>query len=74
MRYSDLLMKILLKNATVLDPSSPFHSNHQDILINSGVITQIANKIKLDKIYFEYILRYLIDMSNNILLDQRLSH
>ena len=42
-------MKILLKNATVLDPSSPFHSNHQDILINSGVITQIANKIKSDK-------------------------
>ena len=42
-------MKILLKNATVLDPSSPFHSNHQDILINSGVITQIADKIKSDK-------------------------
>ena len=49
MYNSDLLMKILLKNATVLDPSSPFHSNHQDILINSGVITQIANKIKSDK-------------------------
>ena len=49
MYYSDLLMKILLKNATVPDPSSPFHSNHQDILINSGVITQIANKIKSDK-------------------------
>ena len=42
-------MKILLKNAIVLNPHSPFHSSQQDILIESGVITQIAKNIKGDK-------------------------
>ena len=42
-------MKILLKNATILNPQSPFHSSHQDILIEMGVIAQIANNIKSDK-------------------------
>ena len=41
-------MKILLKNAIVLNPLSPFHSSQHDILIESGVITQIANNIKGD--------------------------
>lgn len=42
-------MKILLKNATILNPQSPFHSSDQDILIESGVIVQISEKIKSDK-------------------------
>ena len=42
-------MKILLKNAIVLNPHSPFHSSQQDILIESGVITQIAKDITGDK-------------------------
>ena len=41
-------MKILLKNAIVLNPLSPFHSSQHDILIESGLITQIANNIKGD--------------------------
>jgi dihydroorotase len=41
-------MNILLKNATILNPQSPFHSSNQDILISSGVITKIAKKIKSD--------------------------
>ena len=41
-------MKILLKNATILNPQSPFHSSQQDILIESGVITQVSDEIKID--------------------------
>ena len=41
-------MKILLKNATILNPQSPFHSSQQDILIESGVITQVSDEIKAD--------------------------
>jgi len=42
-------MKILLKNATLLNPQSPFHSSRQDILIVNGTITEIADQIKTDK-------------------------
>jgi dihydroorotase len=42
-------MKILLKNATLLDPQSTFHSSRQDILIVDGTITQIADHIVADK-------------------------
>lgn len=42
-------MKILLKNATVLNPQSPHHSSHQDILIKSGIIAEIADNIRADK-------------------------
>jgi dihydroorotase len=35
-------MKILLKNATILDPSSPFHSSTQDLLIQDGKIAKIS--------------------------------
>jgi len=38
-------MKILLKNATILDPSSPFHSTSQDLLIQNGEIAKISNDI-----------------------------
>ena len=38
-------MKILLKNATILDPSSSFHSTKQDILIKDGEIANISQDI-----------------------------
>ena len=38
-------MKILLKNATILDPSSPFHSSRQDILIKDSDIANISQHI-----------------------------
>ena len=38
-------MKILLKNATILDPSSPFHSTSQDLLIQNVEIAKISNDI-----------------------------
>ena len=38
-------MKILLKNATILDPSSIFHSSKQDLLIKDGEIAFIGEHI-----------------------------
>ena len=38
-------MKILLKNATILDPSSTFHSSKQDLLIKDGEIAIIGEHI-----------------------------
>ena len=38
-------MKILLKNATILDPSSTFHSSKQDLLIKDGEIANISQDI-----------------------------
>ena len=42
-------MKILLKNATVLNPQSTHHSTEQDILIIAGVIAEIADNINVDR-------------------------
>lgn len=42
-------MKILLKNATVLNPQSTHHSTQQDILIIAGVIAEIADNINADR-------------------------
>ncbi len=42
-------MKILLKNATVLNPQSSHHSSRRDILISAGIIVQISETIKADK-------------------------
>jgi len=39
-------MNLLLKSATIIDNSSPFHLQKKDILIENGVITKIANTIK----------------------------
>ncbi|MBL7748228.1 MAG: dihydroorotase, partial [Chitinophagaceae bacterium] len=36
---------ILIKQATIVDPSSPFHGQVTDILIENGAITRIANGI-----------------------------
>jgi dihydroorotase len=41
-------MKILIKQTTVVDPSSPFHGQSQDILIENGKITDIASSITVD--------------------------
>ena len=43
-------MKVLLKNATILNPQSPFHSSRQDVLIVDGLIAEIANQITADKV------------------------
>ena len=38
-------MKLLLKQATIVSPSSPFNGQIKDILITNGVITTISNSI-----------------------------
>ena len=38
-------MNILLKNATVLEPSSPYHSKTVDIIIQDGKIKDISDSI-----------------------------
>jgi dihydroorotase len=37
-------MKVLIKNATILSPSSPFHGQTRNILIENGVIAAINNE------------------------------
>lgn len=39
-------MKVLIKNATLLSPSSPFHGKIQDIFIDNGIISSIGNSLK----------------------------
>ncbi len=39
-------MTTLLKSATIIDASSPYHRQQKDILIVNGKITKIANSIK----------------------------
>ena len=46
-------MNILIKSATIIDSKSEFHNSIQDILIENGVITKIANLIKNPKNYKE---------------------
>jgi len=41
-------MKVLIKNATLLSPSSPFHGKIQDIFIDNGIISKIGNDLKTD--------------------------
>ena len=41
-------MKVLIKNATLLSPSSPFHGKIQDIFIDNGIISKIGNELKMD--------------------------
>jgi dihydroorotase len=38
-------MKVLIKRAKVLSPSSPFHGTFQDILIKNGIITEVEYEI-----------------------------
>jgi dihydroorotase len=38
-------MQILLKNVQITAPSSPFHGQQQDILIENGIISQVGSNI-----------------------------
>lgn len=39
-------MQLLIQQAHILDPSSPFHGQIQDILIENGIIREIGDQIK----------------------------
>lgn len=41
-------MKTLLKSAKIIDINSPFHLQRKEVLIDKGIITEIADKIKID--------------------------
>jgi dihydroorotase len=40
-------MKVLIKNAILLSPASPFHGKNLDIFIDNGIISKIGNKIDI---------------------------
>ena len=40
-------MKVLIKNATLLSPSSPFHGKTQDIFIDNGIISRVGNALDI---------------------------
>ena len=44
-------MKILLKQAKIMDSSSNFNNEQKDILIENGQIVEIKDQIKEDKKY-----------------------
>ncbi len=46
-------MNILIKSATIIDPKSEFHNTTQDVLIENGTISKIANRIKNEDNYQE---------------------
>ena len=46
-------MNVLIKSATIIDAKSDFHNKKQDILVEKGVIVNIANSIKNPKKYRE---------------------
>jgi dihydroorotase len=41
-------MKVLIKKATIVSLSSPFHGTSQDILIENGIISEIGNDLKFN--------------------------
>ncbi|MDO6758930.1 dihydroorotase [Tamlana sp. 2_MG-2023] len=49
-------MNILIKSATIIDSKSEFHNSTQDLLIENGVITKIAQTIKNPNNYQEITL------------------
>ncbi len=38
-------MQLLIKNATIIDPSSPYHHQQRDILVSNGMIERIGEEI-----------------------------
>jgi dihydroorotase len=46
-------MNVLIKSATIIDAKSDYHSKTQDILVEKGVIVNIANSIENPKNYRE---------------------
>lgn len=41
-------MKIVLKNARIVDPTSSFHQQNVDVEITNGIITQMGNSLTLE--------------------------
>ena len=52
-------MTLLLKSATIIDESSPFHQQKKDLLIENGIITKIANSINSNESFTEIKLKNL---------------
>ena len=46
-------MNLLIKSATIIDPTSPFHNKKQDILIENGKISKISKLIENTNNYKE---------------------
>lgn len=63
-------MNLLIKSATVTDPNSPFNQQVADILIEKGVIVQVAPNIKSDVEAFDATGKYVspgfFDLNCNI--------
>ncbi|BAU54124.1 dihydroorotase [Mucilaginibacter gotjawali] len=63
-------MNLLIKSATIIDPNSPFNQKIADVLIEKGIITQIAPEIETDTEIFEaegkYISPGFFDLNCNI--------
>lgn len=52
-------MNVLIKSAIIIDPKSDFHNKKVDILIEKGIISNIANRIKNTNNYKEITLENL---------------
>jgi len=52
-------MTILLKSATIIDKTSPFHQQKKDLLIENGIIIKIDNYIKSNESFTEIKLKNL---------------
>jgi len=52
-------MNVLIKSAIVIDPKSDFHNKKVDILVEKGIISNIANRIKNSNGYKEISLNNL---------------
>ena len=63
-------MNLLIKSATIIDPNSPFNKKIADVLIEKGIITQIAAEIEADAEVFEaegaYLSPGFFDLNCNI--------
>ncbi len=63
-------MNLLIKSATIIDPNSPFNRKIADVLIEKGIITQIAAEIEADAEVFEaegaYLSPGFFDLNCNI--------
>ena len=53
-------MNVLIKSANIIDDKSDFHNKKQDILVEKGIIVNIANSIKNPKNYREISLDNLL--------------
>jgi dihydroorotase len=63
-------MNLLIKSATIIDPNSPFNKKIADVLIEKGIIPQIAAEIEADAEVFEaegaYLSPGFFDLNCNI--------